>query len=69
MEPIKFKAAVHAVRVDNVGEGKITFQVPLSDRDKIILLAALTETCLQVTVEKDSETGIVIEEDNLGDMG
>ena len=57
MAEIKFKAAVHAVRIDHDGEVKVTFTVPLIHRDSALLLGALTETYLLVTVGKDPDQG------------
>lgn len=50
---IKFKATVYKAGVDRHGEMRVTFEVPLSDRDKALLCVALTETVVSVSVEPE----------------
>jgi hypothetical protein len=52
---IQFKAVVSSVKIDKEGQVKITFTVPLSHRTEAMSVGVLTETVLNVSVEKEEE--------------
>ena len=52
---MKFTAALHAVRIDNEGETRVTLTVPFTDLIKMLELAQLTQQLLEVEVSVNED--------------
>lgn len=52
---IEIKGAIHAVRMDSMGQWKLTLEVPASDGQNVAALAMLTEKELFITFKPVEE--------------
>lgn len=58
-EGICFKAIVHGVKIDRLGEVRLVLEVPKKHRDQALLCGALTEMIVDVEITPSKDQMVV----------